>query len=305
MRRGRIFIILGFILALGTAVVVFYLLQKGTTTGPTPAAEVKTQKVVIALQNISQGAPIIPEVIELRDYPVDAVPPEALTNTADAAGKLAKSDIYQGQVLQKSMLTDEEAIKQEGVNASFIIPKGKVAIAFPISLLSGVAYAIQPGDTVDVLVSLYIVDLDPETQVQLPVKREGVEGQIVGEQQPRLVTQLTLQNVEVLRVGPWQAEKLTEAQTQEQKKTQTKAEEQIPQTPTPEVVTLALNQQDALVLKFARESGMSIDLVLRARNDSQEVSTESVTLDYMLNRFNIATPPKKPFNLVVPAAPSR
>jgi len=284
MRRGgRIFILLGIILAIAAAAVTFRMLQQ-------PAAQpgVQTQKVVVAAQDIPKGNTLSPDVVELKELPANLVPAGAMSNPADVTGKLARSDIFKGQVILQAVLVDKETMAKEGGVASLMIPKGKVAIAFPIDTLSGVAYALQPGDRVDVLITLQIVDLDPTTQVKLPLP---VEGEKVGEQRPRLVTQLTLQNVEVLRVGPW----LEGVMAQEMTKQVRAGEEASPQIP--EVVTLLVDQQDALVLKFARESGARIDLVLRAAGDEDIVTTEAVTLDYILARFNIPIPPKTSYGV--------
>ena len=53
---------------------------------------------------------------------------------------------------------------------------------------------------------------------------------------------------------------------------------------------MLVNQQDALVLKFAKEQGQ-IDLVLRGYNDHEKVTTDSVYATYMVDRFKFARPP--------------
>ncbi|MER3514924.1 MAG: hypothetical protein C4310_11530 [Chloroflexota bacterium] len=65
----------------------------------------------------------------------------------------------------------------------------------------------------------------------------------------------------------------------------------------PNVITLALSQQDALVLKYAQEASASITLVLRRNGDEGQVSTTSVTLQYLMDRFGIEVPPKLPFGM--------
>jgi hypothetical protein len=59
-----------------------------------------------------------------------------------------------------------------------------------------------------------------------------------------------------------------------------------------------VDPQDALVLKYAREMGAQIDLVLRAAGDKESrFSTEAVTLQYMFERFRIAIPPKLDYTI--------
>lgn len=293
MRRGRLFILLGLILATVTAAGAYLLLSQ-QQAGPAGPQAVPTTRVVVAIQNIGEGQPILPETITMTDWPKDQVPPGAILNQADVAGKLARVPIFQGQVLQREMLIDKEQMIAEGTHASWQIPPGKVAVAFPVTRLSSVAYAVQAGDFVDVLITLHLVDVDLETQVKQPVERVGVEGGIIGTQTPRQVTQLTLQDVQVLRVGEWTTEA---AAAQQPQQGQQQGTQEAPKPAGPDIITLLVDQQDALVLKFLRESGAVIDLALRARDDHNLVSTESVTLDYIVRRFNVAVPPKQPYTL--------
>ena len=295
MRRGRLFIILGLILAVVTAVGAYTLLNQPAEPGAVP--ETQTKRVVVVVQNIAESQPILPDAITMTDWPKDQVPSSAILNQADISGKLARIPIYQGQLLQQEMLIDEEEMIAEGTNASWMIPLGKVAVAFPVTRLSSVTYAIQAKDFVDVLITMNVLDLDLESQVVEPVEREGAEGAIVGKARARQVVQLTLQDVEILRVGEWATPEET-ALRQPPPEPQAGAEA-TPAPPGPDVITLLVDQQDALVLKFARESGAVIDLALRAREDHEFVSTESVTLDYIVRRFNISIPPKQPFALEV------
>jgi len=98
------------------------------------------------------------------------------------------------------------------------------------------------------------------------------------------VTQLALQDVEVLRVGTWRAGPAPSDEQEAAAKAQTE----------PGVFTVLLSRQDALVLKYLLEGpdkpplqGMKIDLLLRGAGDEEIVSTEAVTLGYMLARFNV------------------
>jgi Flp pilus assembly protein CpaB len=63
-------------------------------------------------------------------------------------------------------------------------------------------------------------------------------------------------------------------------------------------VTLEVDPQDALVLKYARETGAQLDLALRAAGDKDsKFSTEAVTLQYMFERFKVAVPPKLDYGI--------
>ncbi len=295
MRRGRILILLGIILALGTAAVVFILLQG--TTGGGEGATVEREKVVVAIQPIPENEPVEGR-LELRAMPKEAVPEGALRSLESTAGMLAAGPIPQGTIIQPDLLISPVEMMREGELGQLVEP-GFVAVGFPINELSSVSYGIKPGDHVDVLVTLAFVDVDQATQMLEPVCPPlctGAEGQIeanVRDQKPRLVTQLTLQNASVLGVGRWDYS----PPPPEEGEAKGGKQQQTVEAEPPRYITLMLPPQDALVLKLAREYGASIDLAVRAQGDGQVFTTQQVTLDYILARFGVTVPPKQPYSL--------
>lgn len=327
MRRGRVLILLGITLGLATAVIVLVVLTRqpsltGTTPPPTGAetpTAVPTQKVWVALQPIPRGGDFVEGTMGLRDWPSSNVPPNVIGDTSETIGRVAAVDVVQGQPILRTMLAEKGAAGQ----AALLIPDGRVAVAFPISQQSSVAYAIQPGDFVDVLIVASFIDLDRDFQSTLPnlisflTPQLDQDGKAVGynftdasdegrfeipqglppemggaivypreAQRPRRVAQLTVPAAKVLRVGPW-------IDLPNPQATPTAEGEAPPPPPPPDIVTLAVEPQDALVLLWARQSEMYMELALRAPGSEQaRYGPEAVTLQYMLTRFNIAVPPK-------------
>jgi pilus assembly protein CpaB len=292
MRRGRILILLGLILAIGTAAAVYIIIQT-METEPEP---VELENVVVAIQPIAEQEPVEGR-IEIRPMPQTAIPDGALTSLEGTAGMLAAGPIPQGAIIHPDLLISPVEVMQKGELGKLVEP-GSVAIAFPIDELSSVSYGIQPGDHVDVLMTFFFIDLDQETQLEEPLcaplcpAPEGQQEAQLTDQLPRLATQLTLQDIEVLGVGRWIKE---ETPTEEQDN-QARGGEPVP-VELPEYVTLLVTPQDALVLKMAREYGASIDLAVRAQDDAQQFATQQVTLDYILARFGVALPAKQPYSL--------
>ncbi len=327
MRRGRLLIMLGLILGLGTAVIILVVLtrQPGLGLAPTPVPSgeptaVPTQKVWVALQPIPRGGEFVEGTLGLRDWPSSNVPPDILGDSSETIGRVAGVDIVQGQPILRSMLAEMGAAGQ----AALLIPEGRVAVAFPVDEQSSVAYAVQPGDYVDVLIVASFIDMDQEFQTKLPnlisflslqpaaedtgivtyqftpPTDEGrfeippglppeIPGAIVfprEPQRPRRVAQLTVPAAKVLRVGPW-------IELPEDQPPPTEEGQPPPPPPPPDIVTLAVEPQDALVLLWARQSEMYMELALRAPAfEEARYAPEAVTLQYMLTRFNIAVPPK-------------
>jgi Flp pilus assembly protein CpaB len=335
MQRGRLLIILGIILGLATlGAVLFLVLGTGGTddgTGeeteapvPGPQAgptDIPTTEVIVALQPIPRGSEFVQGSIGRRAWPRDNVPPEAVADEAETIGKVAKTEIVQGQVIVRGMLTSRDA----GDDASFRIPPGRVAVAYAFNRQTSVAYAIRPDDFVDIIVTAFFVDVDEEFQTTLPNKirfffpelnsetleptgfftlsdsidegRFGVASEDIPaivfpreNQIPRRVAQLTVQGAKVIRVGPW----LDEPPPAPVEGADPEAPP--PPPPLPDIATLAVTPQDALVLLWLRQNGIYSEMALRAAGEENaDHLTEAVTLQYMLTRFNIAVPPKIEF----------
>ncbi len=275
LRRGRVIILLGLILAVITAGAVYYYLQQGVAPSP-EEEEIRTKPVLIALEPIEERADIPAEAVGTEEWPEDLIPANALHNPAEVVGKKALVPIMEGQIILSDMLIDKQKVLEEGRFAAFAIPEGKVAFAVPVDAIHTVAGAIQAGDFVDVLVTITF-DAVKRTGAATEGGAEIVPVQV-------LAAQLTLQDVEVLRVGAWNVPPPTE---------ETAEEEAAP--PPQDFLTLLVNQQDALVLKYARDDpNFNVDFALRGVEDHTIVSTESVTLQYVLTRFKVTEPAPPP-----------
>jgi Flp pilus assembly protein CpaB len=294
MRRGStILIIVGVLLALTTAAIAYVVLVRGPVPeppSPTTTPEVKVA-VVIALQNIPAYSDITAEAVGTQDIAESKLTNHLLAPEA-VVGRRAARTILRGSFIMSDWVVDPQAVVLEGKNASLSITvdregRSRVAMAFETTELRGVAGAIQNGDFVDILISYRLVDTEQELPEPVAASIEGCPVSCP-EPTENLLAQLLLQDVEVYRVGPWLMPTPTPVPEGEE------AEEQ-PEEAQPirsKTLTLLLTQQNALVLKFARESGASIDLVLRGRDDHDVVRTETVSLQYVMTRFDITVPPE-------------
>jgi Flp pilus assembly protein CpaB len=333
MNRSRVLILLGILLLAGAVAVLVILPQFLTPPPvvedlPTPQPEIPTSPIVVAAQNVPRGSVMVTETAILTEWPIDNLPPEELiiTDPNEVDKKIARTDILRGQPILKSLIaTDPKALAAQGSDASLFIPPGKVAIGFPINKLTSVGYAIGSGDHIDMMVSFSVVDANQEGQYAIvPFNRDLVDELIAAglppeeavaraisdaataQVKPRLLSQLTLQNVEVLHVGEWPMGGILPQPTP------TLAPDQPPPapggTPTitplrPDMIILLLEQQQALILQWLqREGSIDINLVLRAAGDNAPVSTETVSYQYILTNFNITIPPKTNTIIVGPAS---
>lgn len=331
MRTGRLLLIIGLVIVLIAAAVAAYMFLLGGGDGPASPepleqepTTVPQEEIVVAAQDLPRGLMITEGsgAVVTTTWPREAVSDQAITNVQRLYGQVTRQAIARGTPIMEGMMGDVSGeLGAVGSDAALQIPAGRVGYALPVSRYSSVAWALQPGDHVDVIISLLMVDLDEVFQSELPNQftcvtddeacQDGTFGRlealpngwvvhvVPGDiQRPRLVTQLTVQDATVLRIGDWDRRvhqvmetPPPEAEGEEEEATPEPRESVRP-------VTLALRPQDASVLKYAEESGASIDLVLRSAADAgKEVVTEPVTLRYLLDRFNIALPSKLPYGI--------
>jgi pilus assembly protein CpaB len=119
------------------------------------------------------------------------------------------------------------------------------------------------------------------------------------EQRPRLVSQNLLQDAVVLQVGdfPYNTQQETAAPVAEPTApAEPAAEGQAAPTapPAPDIITLIVSPQDAITINYLLYGGAQLTLALRPAQDDTRVETESVTLQYLLDQYEITVPAKLP-----------
>lgn len=335
MRSGRMLVIIGLIVLLGAVAVAAIFLVRRPSPAPVPGEgeAVATplpegvREIVVAAQNIPRGSRIGSDAVQIASWPETAVPEGTLTNVEDALGRVTRVEVLRGMPIIQNMLAEAIGdLAKIGSDAAVQVPSGKVAYALPVSRYSSVAWAIQPGDHVDAIISLLVLELDEEFQTALPnsfscvqpPQGEECQGGVLGrfevlpngwvvnvtpggEERPRLVTQLTVQDAVVLRVGDWIGEVQPTPPPEEQVAEEGQQQPVQPERAAVEPLTLIVTPQDAMVLKYAEEVGASIDLVLRSTADADKVvTTDMVTLQYIFNRFKIELPPQLPYGVTPP-----
>ena len=65
----------------------------------------------------------------------------------------------------------------------------------------------------------------------------------------------------------------------------------------PDVITLIVDPQDAVTLNYLLFSGAELTLALRAADDDFITATESATLQFLLDEYNITMPAKLPYGM--------
>lgn len=231
--------------------------------------EVRQVLVVMAARDVPELVAISTTDLVIKSFPADFVPAGAIAAPEQAVGKFTTTRLVRDQILMNAHLS---STRRAG-NVAASVPRGKVAVAFPGNDILSSTGAIRAGDRVDILVSMNL-PLQQAQSAGAPPTAPGREAPIISPS--ALSTQTTMQNVEVLAIGQEIAGGSGQRGTNS-------------------VITFLVDHQDALVLKYIKDSGGVIDLALRSPDDSQAVQTDAVTLSTLYDQFK--------FRLVGPIRP--
>lgn len=161
--------------------------------------------------------------------------------------------------------------------------------------------------------------IDPETgRPEAPGRLEpGIYGKVVIDpvlgqavyvvpseaQRPRFVSHMLLQDVVILQVGnfPLPGQE-AQPQTTVTPTPQQQQQGQEPVAPvTPDVVTLIVRPQDAVTLNYVmaaqNKMAATLSMVLRAASDSSRENVLPVTLQFLLEQYQIPVPARLPYSL--------
>jgi pilus assembly protein CpaB len=183
MRKGRIFFIIALILILGLgAVAIFYFRGLPSSTPETAGEAVEAPVVdmvgvIVVTQQIPRGYLLNETVLGTIDIPRDLLIEAYFTDMGQVVGRQAKVDLESNMLLTRSMVVDSpDQLSATGSLAALSIPRGMVAISIPINRLTSVSYAPRPGDHVNVIATLLMLDLDTDFQTASPNRNAAVLG---------------------------------------------------------------------------------------------------------------------------------
>ncbi len=126
-------------------------------------------EVVVSLQTVPRGWRITENELTMDLRIAEEVPNNVIYNPEDVIGKFARSDIFQGETLTlDDVVEDVTLIGQEEYGPSSLIPPGFIAAGIPMDRLSSVAYGVNAGDYVDIMITFVFAEIDEEFQYFLP-----------------------------------------------------------------------------------------------------------------------------------------
>jgi pilus assembly protein CpaB len=277
-RANKLMLIFGVILAAVSFVAVLAFGSLGNQAPPAPDPDVP---VVVASQNLSLGTALTPEMLATVSRP-PAEATDTYERPEDLIGLVVRRAVSQGEALT-------EMDFQTGVTVPELvrsIQPGLRAIAVPLSRVDSVGALLQPGDYVDVIMTMEDVDaLNPIVVPNPAGLTPGVDGGatapyiLLDEYLNNTTVKTVVQNVQVLAALPKEAAEPSNDVTPSE-------------TAAPDLIAiLAVHPQDAEVIRYAQVDG-HISLALRSPSDYQvgTVDTTGITLYQLVTLYGVLPP---------------
>jgi pilus assembly protein CpaB len=271
--KAILFILAGIILVAIGVFASYLLIQRfqGQQGSEVPQEVIVRGDVVVVTRDLFLGDSLTEGDLEIASVPVEIIPRNAVTIVEEAVGKFIKTDLVQGEMLLTHNLADPT---NKVKDLSFILADDHVLFAFQPGDLLTSEDLVQRGDIVDIFATITQEikpeedEIDPETGE--PVEPETREFTLDTFQRVG-ITALIVDVVQQVEGGG----DLLPGQTAEGD-------------PTREVdvraYLLALNPQDALILKHLTDTGAIFDIVLRAPTSTIPFELTPVTEEF-INEF--------------------
>lgn len=271
-------VIVGIVLVAVGVFASYMLIQRFQGGQQTPVVQDETIKtdIVVVTRDLFLGDTLTESDLRLITVPVEAAPRNALTDPAVAVGKIIKTDLIQGEMLLSHNLADPTNNNQD---LSFILSEDHVLLAFPATDLMSSESMVQRGDIIDIFATF---TQEIENVGEQPTTDTGEQP----EPQTRTFTVDSMQKVSVTAMvleiiedeGGTSTDLLpgqTGSETIVKPKTRARA------------YLLALDPQDALILKHLKDTDAIFDIVLRAPTSEVQFDLTPVTEDYIIEYYGL------------------
>jgi pilus assembly protein CpaB len=293
-RSNRLIILVGIILAVIVAGGVFLLTQGGGTGGETGGrGNPTTQKVAVATQPLTLGTVIdASTMLTTKDIDVTTVPAGAVTDPASVNGFVLRRDVLQGDVIVDSDFTVSGQVSNQDILKN--LKKGFRAMAVQVDQVTGVGTLIQPGDYVDIVLTMEGTDNKFPVIVEKAPTREGSplttvrNFAAVNNLLNATSVKVLVQNVQVLGAllpPPETTSGQQPAPSSNPGSSGTALNGQ------QEIVILALTPEQVELTRFVQLDG-NLSLVLRstADKDSAPDATGGTTLRILVDKWGVVVP---------------
>jgi len=262
--KAILIVIVGLVLVVIGVLASILLIQRLQANRAPSAEEGETVKtnVVVVTRDLFLGDRIESGDVKITSVPVEVAPRDSIATVEEAIGKIVKTDLVQGEMVLSHNLADPT---NNNKDLSFILSDDHVLLAFPAADLMSRNNMVQRGDIVDIFATF-------QQKVKTITEAETTAAGEEKEPEMRTFTVDTFQKVSVtaLVVSVIKSE-----------------DENTPDQTRIESYLLALNPQDALVLKHLKDTGAEFDIVLRAPTSTVQFDLTPVTEEYIIEFYGL------------------
>jgi Flp pilus assembly protein CpaB len=267
-RRSWLWFIISAILTVFAGILAIAALNWAASREMTVAPPAR-QPVVVALQPLAANTVIRADNVTVEER--QEIPSGAAVRVQDVLGTMTTRDIALGEVILMQDVTSLGAQR----DLPQLLGDDRIAVALPADDILSQWGAVLPGDHVDVLFSLDVILDTPMKLEDIPPEYVPVER----DQSMDQVSMLALQNLEVLQILEEPQPKAPEGQQQE-------VQIKLPR----RALVLKIAPQDALVLKYLRDSIGTVDVALRSPTNMALFEAQPVNINYLVLRYGILVP---------------
>ena len=272
--RAILIAIIGLILlGVGVGASVLLINQMNARNQALQQAQIVKGPVVVITHDMKLGDRISAADLAVSQVPVDVIPRDAYTSVDAAVGKIIKSDMVQGEMLLQVNVADPT---NNNHDLSFILSNDHVLMAFPATDLMSRENVVQRGDIIDILATFTETVKSAGTTTTTTTTNTNTG---TNDQTP-LTRSFTVDAFQKISVTA-----LVLDVVQDQNNSNS--------TPITSISSylLALDPQDALVLKHLKDEGAIFDIVLRAPTSTTQFDLTPVTEEYLIELYGLEVLP--------------
>jgi len=287
-RRGLLIAFFGLLVVFIGVLIIRGALRRVVSSPPTPTLPPPlTSPVLVTTHAIPLRGILKADDVTLIEVPIEFVPPGALTTKSVAVGQITKIPLAAGEMVLEHHLANPTMVTKD---LAFTIGDDQVIMAFPATDLMSQVNLLQAGDLVDILVSIEVPVLpdQPQSGSAVGLNNSQAESQMFTFD---ALQHVTIQAM-VVKIIPTTQRGATATRTPTTNARATPAPTATPVPPEVEsqAILLALSPQDALVLKYVKDAGGIVDIVLRTPTASQLFQLEPVMPNYLKDRYGLDKP---------------
>jgi len=267
-KTGITIAIVGIVLIAAGMYAAIRLLNVGLRTGPQQAAPTPEEQAftdaVVMVHDMVGGKVLTAADVKLVQAPIDLAPRDVVTTLDDAIGRIIKNDVFEGEMVLAHNLADPTG---QAYDIAYVLDDRHVLMDINIGDLMSHQAIVKRGDIVE-LYATYQARVGPNPQGEQTVTFDSFQ-------------RLNITGI-VLGITP--------------NDNNANQDKNSPAGPRRSQVTvrsylLALDPQDALVLKFLKDTGANFDMVLRAPTSTGRFQLTPVTAQYIRELYGLGLLP--------------